>query len=61
MIFWMRITQALPVFSQIHENYVLKSTEGLSIWFIMIWLGGDLFNLVGGLLQGVLLTMVRVH
>ena len=61
MISWIRITQALPVFSQIHENYVLKSTEGLSIWFIMIWLGGDMFNLVGGLLQGVLLTMVRVH
>ncbi|WFD01259.1 hypothetical protein MYAM1_004021 [Malassezia yamatoensis] len=42
---------------QIHENYVLKSTEGLSIWFILIWLGGDAFNLFGGLLQGVLWTM----
>lgn len=46
------------MFSQIHENYVLKSTDGLSIWFILIWLGGDAFNLVGGLLQGVLWTMV---
>lgn len=47
------------MFSQIQENYALKSTEGLSIWFILIWLGGDAFNLLGGLLQGVLLTMVR--
>ncbi|WFD19774.1 hypothetical protein MCAP1_002010 [Malassezia caprae] len=42
---------------QIQENYALKSTEGLSIWFILIWLGGDAFNLLGGLLQEVLLTM----
>lgn len=38
---------------------MLKSTEGLSIWFILIWLGGDAFNFVGGILQGVLPTMVR--
>lgn len=40
---------------------MLKSSEGLSIWFILIWLGGDAFNLVGGLLQGVLWTMVCSH
>lgn len=40
------------------ENYVLKSTEGISIWFILIWLGGDAFNLVGGLRQEVLPTMI---
>lgn len=48
------------MFSQIQENYALKSTEGLSIWFILIWLGGDAFNLLGGLLQGVLLTMINL-
>lgn len=50
--------QALPLFSQMQENYVLKSTEGISIWFILIWLGGDAFNLVGGLRQEVLPTMI---
>ena len=37
---------------------MLKSSEGLSIWFLLIWLGGDAFNLFGGLLQGVLWTMI---
>lgn len=29
---------------QIQENYVLQSGEGLSIFFVIIWLLGDLAN-----------------
>ena len=43
--------QALPLFSQMQENYVLKSTEGISIWFILIWLGGDALYFDSGLQQ----------
>ncbi|WFD30632.1 hypothetical protein MSPP1_001653 [Malassezia sp. CBS 17886] len=53
-----RWSYAMGWVSQIHENYVLKSTDGLSILFILIWLGGDAFNLLGGVLQGVLWTMI---
>ncbi|WFD35866.1 hypothetical protein MCUN1_002734 [Malassezia cuniculi] len=56
---WLSIACWVIVYTpQIHENYVLKSSEGLSIWFILIWLGGDTFNLFGGVLQGVLWTMI---
>jgi uncharacterized membrane protein len=40
------------------ENYVLKSGEGLSVPFILLWLGGDLTNLIGGAMAGVLPTMI---
>jgi hypothetical protein len=67
------------VFSpQIIENYSKKSADGLSIEFIIIWLGkwystcsscfhkkltnfataGDFFNMAGGVLQGIMPTMV---
>lgn len=66
------------VFSpQIIENYSKKSADGLSIEFIVIWLGkcywwsmfwflkanafvtaGDFFNMAGGVLQGIMPTMV---
>lgn len=47
------------VFSpQIIENFRRSSAEGLSIAFIIIWLAGDIFNIAGALLQGVLPTMV---
>lgn len=42
------------------ENYVLKSGEGLSVAFIVIWLAGDLTNLAGGVLAGVLPTMILI-
>ncbi|WOO79011.1 putative vacuolar amino acid transporter YPQ1 [Vanrija pseudolonga] len=42
------------------ENYVLKSGEGLSVAFIVIWLLGDLTNLAGGVLAGVLPTMILI-
>jgi len=40
------------------ENYILKSGDGLSVAFILIWLGGDLTNLIGGIMAGVLPTMI---
>ena len=47
------------VFSpQIIENFRRSSAEGLSIEFIIIWLLGDVFNILGAVLQGVLPTMI---
>jgi uncharacterized protein with PQ loop repeat len=47
------------VFSpQIIENFRRSSAEGLSIEFLIIWLLGDLFNILGAVLQGVLPTMI---
>ncbi|EXJ79866.1 hypothetical protein A1O3_08151 [Capronia epimyces CBS 606.96] len=47
------------VFSpQIIENFRRGSAEGLSIVFIVIWLAGDVFNILGAIMQGVLPTMV---
>lgn len=43
---------------QIYENYVRKSSEGLSLLFVVLWLIGDIFNVLGGVLQGVLGTMI---
>ena len=47
------------VFSpQIIENFRRQSADGLSIVFIIIWLAGDVFNILGAILQGVLPTMI---
>lgn len=47
------------VFSpQIIENFRRSSAEGLSIEFVVIWLLGDIFNILGAVLQGVLATMI---
>lgn len=43
---------------QIIENFRRSSAEGLSIVFIVVWLLGDLFNILGAILQGVLPTMI---
>ncbi|CUM67611.1 uncharacterized protein PRCAT00005311001 [Priceomyces carsonii] len=43
---------------QIYENFRRKSSEGLSLLFIILWLLGDLFNVLGSILQGVLPTMI---
>ncbi|KAI9323070.1 PQ loop repeat-domain-containing protein [Dichotomocladium elegans] len=45
---------------QLVENYKRKSGEGLSISFLVIWLIGDLFNLVGVILQSLLPTMFAI-
>lgn len=46
------------MFAPVWENYMLKSGEGLSLGFILLWMGGDLTNLFGGLLAGLLPTMI---
>lgn len=47
------------VFSpQILENFRRGSADGLSLHFIIVWLIGDVFNILGAVLQGVLPTMV---
>lgn len=43
---------------QLYENYTLQSGEGLSVLFVIIWLLGDLTNLVGALLGGLLPTVI---
>ncbi|PVH16941.1 uncharacterized protein CXQ87_004499 [Candidozyma duobushaemuli] len=43
---------------QIYENFRRKSSEGLSMMFIILWLAGDIFNVLGAVLQGVLPTMI---
>ncbi|KAI1812087.1 PQ-loop-domain-containing protein [Poronia punctata] len=47
------------VFSpQIIENFRRGSADGLSVQFIVAWLLGDVFNILGAVLQGVLPTML---
>ncbi|POS74594.1 hypothetical protein DHEL01_v207018 [Diaporthe helianthi] len=47
------------VFSpQIIENFRRKAADGLSLQFVIVWLAGDVFNILGAVLQGVLPTMV---
>jgi len=47
------------VFSpQIIENFRRGSANGLSVIFIIAWLSGDVFNILGAVFQGVLPTMV---
>ena len=43
---------------QIYENFCRKSSEGLSLLFIALWLSGDLFNVLGSILQNLLPTMI---
>ncbi|KAG6994107.1 PQ loop repeat protein [Physcia stellaris] len=42
---------------QILENFRRHSASGLSLLFIIVWLLGDIFNILGAVLQGVLPTM----
>lgn len=47
------------VFSpQIIENFRRSSADGLSLIFLIVWLLGDVFNILGAVLQGVLPTMM---
>ncbi|KAH6654138.1 PQ loop repeat-domain-containing protein [Truncatella angustata] len=47
------------VFSpQILENFRRSSADGLSLQFIIAWLAGDVFNILGAVFQGVLPTML---
>jgi hypothetical protein len=53
--FFLRIVVYSP---QVYENYCLQSGEGLSIFFVIIWLLGDVTNLAGALLGGLLPTVI---
>ncbi|POR37882.1 Uncharacterized protein TPAR_01921 [Tolypocladium paradoxum] len=47
------------VFSpQIIQQFQQGNADGLSILFVIIWLLGDVFNILGAVLQGVLPTMI---
>lgn len=47
------------VFSpQIIQNFRQKNADGLSLHFIIIWLIGDIFNIIGSILQKVLTSMI---
>lgn len=43
---------------QILENFRRKSADGLSLIFVVVWLSGDIFNVIGGILQHVQPTMI---
>ena len=43
---------------QIVENFRRGSADGLSLQFLIVWLAGDVFNILGAALQGVLPTMI---
>jgi len=43
---------------QLYENYSLQSGEGLSIPFVLTWLIGDLANLFGAAMAGLLPTVI---
>ncbi|KAG8892886.1 hypothetical protein FRB99_002380 [Tulasnella sp. 403] len=56
---WMSIACWIIVYSpQIYENYSLQSGEGLSVPFVVTWLLGDLSNLVGAMMAGLLPTTI---
>lgn len=56
---WISFASWLLVYSpQIYENYRNKSGEGVSVYFITIWLIGDLANLGGAIRQHLLPTII---
>ncbi|KAH9936153.1 PQ-loop-domain-containing protein [Fomitopsis serialis] len=56
---WVSIACWLVVYTpQIYENYRLKSGEGLSVFFVVTWLIGDLCSLSGALLANLLPTII---
>ncbi|KJA16484.1 hypothetical protein HYPSUDRAFT_290406 [Hypholoma sublateritium FD-334 SS-4] len=56
---WISIACWIVVYSpQLYENYTLQSGEGLSVLFVVIWILGDLSNLAGAILAGLLPTVI---
>jgi len=56
---WVSIACWILVYTpQIYENYHLKSGEGLSVLFVLIWLAGDVCNLVGAGMAGLIPTVI---
>ncbi|GAA96914.1 uncharacterized protein L969DRAFT_79124 [Mixia osmundae IAM 14324] len=56
---WISLAAWIVVFSpQIVECYRIKSGEGLSLAFLIIWLTGDITGLIGAYEQGLLPTII---
>ncbi|KAJ1655595.1 hypothetical protein IWQ61_004687 [Dispira simplex] len=56
---YMSIATWIIVFvPQLYENYKRKSADSLSIHFLLFWIVGDIFNLLGSIYQEVLFTTV---
>ncbi|EPT05086.1 hypothetical protein FOMPIDRAFT_1027321 [Fomitopsis schrenkii] len=56
---WVSIACWLVVYTpQIYENYHLKSGEGLSVPFVLIWLIGDICSLSGALIAHLMPTVI---
>ncbi|KAJ1951522.1 putative vacuolar membrane transporter for cationic amino acids, partial [Dispira parvispora] len=51
-------TWVIVFIPQLYENYQRKSAESLSIHFLLFWIVGDIFNLLGSIYQEVLFTTV---
>ncbi|KAJ7288254.1 PQ loop repeat-domain-containing protein [Mycena rebaudengoi] len=61
MLGWISIACWIVVYTpQIYENYSLQSGEGLSVFFVLIWLTGDLCNLAGAALAHLLPTLIII-
>lgn len=55
----LRIARRVVVYTpQLYKNFTLKSGEGLSVAFVVIWLVGDLCNLIGASRAGLLPTVI---
>lgn len=58
------ITAWIVVFApQILTNFAKKSADGLSLSFVVLWLVGDVFNIIGAVLQDVqwVLTFLAIY
>jgi len=56
---WVSILCWIVVFTpQIYENWKNKTGESLSLWFLSIWLLGDVFNIIGIIMENLLFTML---
>jgi len=56
---WISLACWVVVYSpQFWENYTLQSGQGLSILFVLIWLAGDVFSLIGGLIAQLVPTAI---
>ncbi|KAF7298993.1 hypothetical protein MIND_00847500 [Mycena indigotica] len=61
MLGWVSIACWIVVYSpQIWENYTLQSGEGLSVLFVVVWLLGDICNLLGAFLAKLLPTVIII-
>ncbi|KAF9453121.1 PQ-loop-domain-containing protein [Macrolepiota fuliginosa MF-IS2] len=56
---WISIGCWIIVYSpQLYENYRIQSGEGLSVLFLLAWVTGDLCNLFGAILGGLVPTVI---